>query len=64
MNIDDSALISYRDHHEHQMRLLRERQHYDRVRDRQEYFNDLESDRIERARRMEREVGQRIDRYA
>lgn len=64
MIIDDSALISYRDHHEHQMRLLRERQHYDRVRDRREYLNDMESHRLERARRLDMELGQRVDRYA
>lgn len=64
MVIESTSMTSYRDHHEHQMRLLRERQHYDRVRDRREYFNDMESHRLERARRLDMALGQRVDRYA
>jgi hypothetical protein len=55
---------SYRDHHEHHMRLMQQRQVDHRLRDHREYLQELEATRIERARRMDLDQGRHVDRYA
>jgi len=58
------SMIRYRDYHDQQMRLQRDRQEQTRLTNHRQQFQELESQRIERARMMERQQGLQIDRYA
>lgn len=55
---------SYRDSHEHNLRLVKARQDDKIIRDHREFTKRLEEDRIERARRMDQAEGRYVDRYA
>jgi hypothetical protein len=59
-----AAEISYRDSHEHNLRLVKARQDDKIIRDHREFTKRLEEDRIERARRMDLDQGRHVDRYA
>ena len=59
-----AAELTYRDHHEHHMRLMQQRQVDHRLRNHREHLQELEATKIERARRMDLDQGRHVDRYA